>query len=247
MADDYLTFFPQVPTGLRKGRSISEGYARGWGLQFNDLRSKVAQDPLYVEASALCAGRTLVSEDNRMNLFLIIRFFLSRIPAGHIIEFGSYRGGTAVFMAHLAQRIHPGMQVYALDTFAGMPPTDAAVDAHSEGDFKDTSLDELRTFAGKAGLTNLHLVKGLFEDTAPGALRESGPIALAHIDCDIQSAVAYSYDVTKPAMVQGGYWVFDDATYSSCLGATEVVEDLVIRRDGRNSEQIFPQYVFRNC
>ena len=43
----------------------------------------------------------------------------------------------------------------------------------------------------------------------------------------------------------GGYYVFDDATVSSCIGATEVVEDLVIRRDGLNSEQIYPHFVFR--
>lgn len=245
MTESYLKFFPQLPDGLRKGRSVRDGYARGWGLQFDDLRDKVAKDPLYVAARKLCEGRTVVSEDNRMNLYLIIRFFLERIPPGNIIEFGSYRGGTAVFMAYLASRVRPGMQVYALDTFAGMPATDAAVDAHSQGDFNDTSFEELRAFAGRAGLSNLHLVKGLFEDTAPGVLAQSGPIALAHVDCDIKSAVAYSYEITKPAMVEGGYWVFDDATYSSCIGATEVVEELVIRRDGRNSEQIFPQYVFR--
>jgi hypothetical protein len=46
-------------------------------------------------------------------------------------------------------------------------------------------------------------------------------------------------------MVEGGYFVFDDATVSSCIGATEVVEDLLIRRDGLNSEQIWPHFVFR--
>jgi hypothetical protein len=46
-------------------------------------------------------------------------------------------------------------------------------------------------------------------------------------------------------MIPGGYLVFDDATVSSCLGATEAVEDLLIRRDGLNSEQIFPHFVFR--
>jgi hypothetical protein len=46
-------------------------------------------------------------------------------------------------------------------------------------------------------------------------------------------------------MVKGGYVVFDDATVSSCMGATEIVEDLLIRRDGLNSEQIWPDFVFR--
>jgi hypothetical protein len=46
-------------------------------------------------------------------------------------------------------------------------------------------------------------------------------------------------------MAPGGYVVFDDAHSSSCLGATEVVEDMVIRRDGLNCEQIWPHFVFR--
>jgi hypothetical protein len=47
-------------------------------------------------------------------------------------------------------------------------------------------------------------------------------------------------------MVEGGYIVFDDALYSSCIGATEVVEETVIRRDGLNSEQVYPHMVFRH-
>jgi hypothetical protein len=46
-------------------------------------------------------------------------------------------------------------------------------------------------------------------------------------------------------MVDGGYVVFDDATVSSCIGATEAVEDLLIRDGSMNSEQIWPHYVFR--
>ena len=72
-----------------------------------------------------------------------------------------------------------------------------------------------------------------------------GDIALAHIDCDIYSAVAFSYDAVRGYMVEGGYLAFDDAIYSSCLGATEAVEELAIRRDGLNCEQVFPHFVFR--
>ena len=60
------------------------------------------------------------------------------------------------------------------------------------------------------------------------------------------SAVAYSYDVTKPYMVDGGYWVFDDALYSSCIGAMEAIEEVVIQRDGRFAEQSWPHLVYRN-
>ncbi len=46
-------------------------------------------------------------------------------------------------------------------------------------------------------------------------------------------------------MVQGGYIIFDDANVSSCIGATEAVEE-IIQRDCMYSEQIWPHYVFRH-
>lgn len=42
-----------------------------------------------------------------------------------------------------------------------------------------------------------------------------------------------------------GYYVFDDAVSSSCIGAAEAVEEVVIREDGLLSEQIYPHRVFR--
>lgn len=240
-----LPTFEQIPGGMRKGRNVRDGYARGWGLQFGNLKKQIAADPLYREALALAAGRTVQIEDNRMNIYLLIKFFLGQLPKGHIVEYGSFKGGSAIFMAKVCSVLHPGMQVYAFDTFAGMPATDSEIDAHHAGDFGDVSFAELQDYVAKIGLTNLKLVRGLFDETAPKILPSIGQICLAHIDCDIKSAVAYSYDASLPHMVPGGYIVLDDALFSSCLGATEVVEDLIIRRDGLNSEQIYPHYVFR--
>jgi len=240
-----LPRFNQIPAGMRKGRNIRAGHARGWGLQFWDLKKQIAADPLYREASALAAGRTVQIEENRMNIFLLLKFFLGKLPMGHIVEYGSFKVGSAIFMAKVCSVLHPGMQVYAFDTFAGMPTTDSEIDAHNAGDFSDVDFAELQEYIAKIGLTNLKLVRGLFEDTAPGTLPEVGSIRLAHIDCDIKSAVAYSYDASRPYMVEDGYIVLDDALFSSCLGATEDVEDLMVRRDGLNSEQIYPHFVFR--
>lgn len=245
MANYNLPFFDQIKEEVRKGRNVRDGYARGWGLQFGDLKAKIAADSLYQDALALAVGRTLQAEDNRMNMYLLMKFFLGQLPMGHIVEYGSFKGGSAIFMAKVCSVLHPGMQVYAFDTFAGMPETDRAIDAHRAGDFKDVNFEELQDYIRSTGLNNLHLVRGLFEDTAPAKLPDIGAIRLAHIDCDIRSAIEYSYNASLPYMVKGGYIVLDDALFSSCLGATEVVEDILIRRDGLNSEQIFPHFVFR--
>lgn len=245
---EFTTYLPEmsgITKGIRKGRNVYEGYQRGWGLQYGSLRERVLADPLYEEAYAAARDRTIMSEQNRMNIFLLMRFFLDKLPFGHIVEYGSYRGGGAIFMAYVAKRLYPGMKVFALDTYEGMPLTDKDVDAHNIGNFSDTDIDSLQARVDELHLDNLVLVKGLFENTNDMVMERAGKIIMAHIDCDIASAVRFSYEGVKPHMVEGGYIVFDDATVSSCIGATEVVEEVIISRDRMKSEQIWPHFVFR--
>ena len=105
--DSYLPEILHISKDLRNNRSIYDGYVRGWGIQFGDLRKRVRQDPLYQEALALAKGRTIISEENRINLFLMAKFYLARIPSGHIIEFGSYKGGNAIFLAYIVDKLYP--------------------------------------------------------------------------------------------------------------------------------------------
>jgi predicted O-methyltransferase YrrM len=243
--DNYLPVLRGMLNEYRNGRNVYEGYQRGWGLEFGSLRSNVQSDELYKEAIALTKKRTVILEERAMNIFLIMRFYMDKISSGDIIEFGSYKGGSAIFMAFLASKLFPDTRVWALDSFEGMPVTDKTVDAHNKNDFMDVDLDELNSYKKSLGLNNLEFCKGYFEDTAEKVLAKAKKITLAHIDCDIYSSVAYSYDIIKDHMVKGGYIIFDDATVSSCLGATEAVESLVVRRDGLNSEQVYPHFVFR--
>ncbi|MBM3596162.1 MAG: macrocin O-methyltransferase, partial [Alphaproteobacteria bacterium] len=194
----YLPVFPGIATGIRKGRSIYDGYQRGWGLEFGDLKQKCLEDPDFQAAHAATRDRSLLMAERALNLFLIVKFFLPKLPAGHIVEYGSYRGGSALFMAALAKRLLPGARVYALDTFEGMPETDASIDAHRAGDFIDTNVEQIREIAREEKLDNLECVKGLFSDTAPDLLKKIRRVALAHIDCDIQSGVEFSYEVSRP-------------------------------------------------
>lgn len=234
-----------VKEGLRHGRNIAEGYQRGWGLQFGGLREKILNDPLYKDAFAVSKDRTIMGELNRMNIFLIMRFYLNKISKGNIIEYGAYRGGNIIFMAFVAKHILPDVKIFGLDTFAGMPETNKDIDAHNLGDFSKNDFESLQERINELRLSNIILVKGLFEKTHSRIEEEAKKISLAHIDCDISSAIRFAYDAVKPLLVDGGYLIFDDAVVSSCIGATEAVEDLVIRRDSLNSEQIWPHFVFR--
>jgi len=233
-----------VRNEISRGRNPYEGYQRGLSL-ITDSMKKLRMDPAFQEAFDRAVGRTIVSENNLANIFLLIKFFAPRLPFGHIVEFGSYKGGSAIFMASLAQKFLPHVQVLAFDTFAGMPPTDKTIDLHNTGDFQGVDLPELRDYAEQIGLTNLRFVPGTFEATAAPALADLGTVSICHIDCDIRSAIQSAYEATRPHMVAGGYWVFDDPLQPTCLGATEAVEDLLIRRDALNAEQVWPHLVFR--
>lgn len=233
-----------IKRGIKSGRIPREGYQRS-AIINGPLSGKLDADPDFQKCMVLAKGRTLVTPQRIKNLYLLIRSFMPHLPKGDIFEFGSYKGGSALFMAQAAKTHLPGTTVYALDTFEGMPPTDNTIDVHSAGNFKDTSYDEIMTAKAAHGLDNLVIVKGLFEDTAPGLLDGSRKVALCHIDCDIKSAVAFSYEICKPHMVTGGYYALDDTLSPNCLGATEAMEELLIQRDGKLSEQIFPHHVFR--
>ena len=233
-----------VPAGVRHGRSPRDGYQRGWGLQFGSLSDQVRAHPLFRKALQAAEGRLILEPSKLENLFLIIAAFLRNLASRNIIEFGVFRGGTSLFMATLLAELHPQARLYCLDTFSGMPETDNSIDAHSRGDFSDADLSGLRERIRLLDLTNVEIVEGRFEDTFPGITARGIQFALAHIDCDIYSAVKYSQDAVWDRMVSGGYLVFDDATMASCIGATQAVEELIMQRR-LHSEQVWPHFVFR--
>ena len=233
-----------VPNALRKGRSPREGYQRGWGLQFGPLKDQVRAHPLFLRALQAAEGRSILESSKLENLFVIIAAFLQNLASQNVIEFGVFRGGSSLFMATLLAELYPDARMYCLDTFSGMPETDKRIDAHSKGDFRDADLPGFRDRIRLLDLKNVEIVEGRFEDTFPTVASRGVKFALSHIDCDIYSAVKFSQDAVWDHMVSGGYLVFDDATVSSCIGATQAVEELIMQRK-LHSEQIWPHFVFR--
>jgi hypothetical protein len=238
--------FAPVPMAdeITGGRSLHDGYQRGCGLAHTDMPHAIEADPLYRAAVEASGGWSIMVGTKRMDLFLILTRFLGRLTHHDVIEFGSYRGGNALFMAWILRELHPLAKVYALDTYAGMPTTDLTRDAHHAGDFADTSQAELEARRDALGLTNLIVVRGRFEDSFPAIAASGATFGLAHIDCDIYSAVKYAQEEVWPHMTKGGYVVYDDADAPTCIGATEAVEELIMDRR-LHAEQVWPHWVFR--
>lgn len=229
---------------VRKGRNVAAGNLRGWSLEFTELVRHITAIPEFSAALALASGRTLVTIPKLANLYLVMRFATHVIP-GDIVEFGSYRGGSALFMAHLLRSWGSTKKVFALDTFQGMPPTDQEIDMHRQGDFADVTMEDVMKARDEAGLRDqLVLVKGMFEDTWPAA-REGRKFCLAHVDCDVYEAVKYVLEEMDESLSPGSYVIFDDPLFGSCLGAMEACEEVYIQTKRLHSEQTYPHLVFR--
>jgi len=234
------------PIELLTGRDIGAGYLRGCGLEFWDLYPRLESDPVFAEAlGAAYARGSLLHPHKLANLYLMVRYGM-RGEHSSIFEFGSYMGGSAVFMGTILKALGRTGKVYAFDTFEGMPETDPVRDLHRPGDFADAGYQQLLSYIGEQGLASyVQPVKGLFDQTLPDMLPNIAGVGLIHIDCDIYEPIKYLIDTTFPQLSHGTYVVFDDPLFSSCLGAFDAVQESVIRGFNLTAEQAYPHLVFR--
>ena len=75
---------------------------------------------------------------------------------------GVYRGGTASLLASMLESL--GKTLHLFDTFAGRPRTELGRDLHREGDFAQTSVQQVRAFLSNQ--KNVELYPGAFPGTA---------------------------------------------------------------------------------
>ena len=235
------------PIRVHQDRDIGAGYLRGWGLEFGGAYEQcVEKDPLFRGARDYAVRRgTLVTQHKLANLFLILKYGWPAL-GGDIFEFGSYRGGSAAFMAYIVRALGRRTRVYACDTFEGLPGSNADRDLHSAGDFGDADLSGFREFIDSEKLQDrLIPVAGLFETALPPILGSRPTLALVHIDCDIYEPIKYLLAACAPYYEAGGYVVFDDPTFSSCIGAFDAMAEDLLRESRLLPEQVYPHFVFR--
>ncbi len=151
---------------------------------------------------------------------------------GDLAEVGVYKGGPAKLLA-LTTAPRAKKIVHLFDTFSGMPPADAAVDCHHEGDLGDTSLRAVQRHLRDCD--NVRFYPGFFPDTA-------GPIenlrfCLVHVDADIYQSVKDSCIFFYPRLESGGIMVFDDYGFPSCPGARKAVDEFF------SDKEEFPLYL----
>jgi asparagine synthase (glutamine-hydrolysing) len=165
---------------------------------------------------------------------------------GVLIEAGAALGGSAIVIGTAKSRERP---LYVYDVFGMIPEPserddpdvheryDVIASGQAEGidgetyyGYREDLLGDVTRSFERHGLppseTNVHLVKGLYEDT----LEVNEPVALAHLDCDWYDSVITCLERIEPRLVPGGVLVIDD--YYGWSGARKAIDDYFADRRG---------------
>jgi predicted O-methyltransferase YrrM len=141
----------------------------------------------------------MASAEDRVERESLLDFALSRCSvAGHVLEFGVYKGAS---LRRIAARA--GQEVHGFDSFEGLPDDWTYFQKRGRFGLKG----EVPTFDQK----NVVIHRGWFEQTLPPFLAEhDGPVRFLHVDCDIYASAAYVLDAVAARLVPGTVIVFDE-------------------------------------
>lgn len=191
-------------------------------------------------------GLTFLEEPALNDLYdAVRRIEQSRMP-GALVEAGCAEGGSAIVLATAKSASRP---LYVYDVFGMIPPPSErdGEDIHrryevikggqSEGlhgrqyygyvpNLLDVVVGHFRDHGVPVDAHNVHLVKGLFQDT----MHLDEPVALAHVDGDWYESVMTCLERLTPRLVPGGVLVIDD--YDAWSGCRTAVDEYFKGRSG---------------
>lgn len=132
---------------------------------------------------------------------------------GVAIEAGVFLGGGTIYVAKLQQHLGLVRRQYGFDTFEGIPaPTEKDGDTpFVEGLFSQGTIETVRSNYAAHGLDDITLVKGLVQETFPGAIPEDEQVGFALIDLDQYAGTRAALDVVVPKLHRLGIVAVDDA------------------------------------
>lgn len=150
-----------------------------------------------------------------------------RVP-GDVIECGSYRGATGLFLALLGRMHDLPQRVLLLDTFAGIPFRSTFDTGRRENEFAldCDQVGQIQQQAAALGIEGrIEIHRGLFTDTFQSLSRQQRAFAFSHIDANLYQSTKEACLFTIPRISEGGIVVFDDYNGICDLGARLAIDE----------------------
>jgi O-methyltransferase len=176
--------------------------------------------------------RTLLGYDRLYTFWQAARNLID-VP-GEVAEVGSFRGGSAYFIASAFRRLlGEELPVHVFDTFEGHP--EAAITEHDPfhdaGKFDSTSYEDVRGYLSEFALVQIH--KGDVTLQLP-TLAEA-VYRLVHIDTDLYQPTVACLDYFGARMSPGGVIVLDDYASRKCPGVPKALSEYMERAENLQS------------
>lgn len=174
-------------------------------------------------------AHTMIGSVRMANLRALAETIISERIPGDFLEAGVWRGGACIFMrAILKAYEETGRRVWVADSFAGLPPPDAArypADAgqkfHEYPELAVPLAEVQRNFA-RYGLLDdqVAFLQGWFKDTLPDASIDR--LALLRVDGDLYESTMNVLESLYSRLVPGGFVIIDDyGIVEPCRQATD--------------------------
>jgi predicted O-methyltransferase YrrM len=174
-----------------------------------------------IAATVIDEGKTGMNFDRLYTLWQAV----TRAPEGYpVIEVGSYKGGSAKFLAGALEVSQASPRLYVCDTFQGHARVDPEIDgANAAKGFTATSAEAVAEYL--AGYPFVELVVG---DIVETSARLTAPAyGFVHIDVDVYPATAFCLDFFSQRLAPGAWMVVDDYGVVTCPGAQKAADDFV--------------------
>jgi O-methyltransferase/8-demethyl-8-(2,3-dimethoxy-alpha-L-rhamnosyl)tetracenomycin-C 4'-O-methyltransferase len=176
-------------------------------------------------------AHTMIGFERLRNLRQLLTTVIGDKVPGDFVETGVWRGGACIYARAVLKAFGiRDRKVWVADSFAGLPPPDAARypsqdvgDLHHTFDDLAVSLETVQENFRKYELLDEQVcfLKGWFKDTLPAA--PIGAIAVLRLDGDMYSSTMDALKALGHKVSPGGFVIVDD--YGAVEGCRKAIAD----------------------
>lgn len=182
-------------------------------------------DAVFERNYALVEKHTLLMKAQVRSIY--DRLIEVRQLPGDCIEFGGFHGGLSFFLALCIRELGLAKRVFMLDSFQGLPQTDAALDGPFERGMMASELQAVLRLRAALGLDALVEVRaGWFEDSL-AQMPPAAQFCLAHLDADVYGSTKTALRYVLPRLAPGGAVVLDDCLFFGASGVAQAAEEVL--------------------
>ena len=150
---------------------------------------------------------------------MIERLMKSTIPLeGEMAEIGVWKG----YRSRVIHSKSPEKIFHLYDTFKGIVKADPEIDVHGNGEFSDTSVEEVSRFLGEKENIKFHV--GIFPETFNELDKK---FCFVFSDTDTFFGTKETLNNFEKLMVPGGKIVFHDYGWKGCPGVKKAIDQWI--------------------